>query len=826
MSYSFSLLRVVIVIATVAVSMAIVPHAAAADWLVHEGNGHATIVIAEQPSRMARLAASELQSYITKITGARLPIATEPDATSVAIYVGRSKHTAKLGLHDDDLQHGAYRIATGAQWLALLGSDKDFKPVAPYAERSTRGSSGRAERTRLDTEWEAIAGEPFSNPFHYVYAYWHEDLQVSELDDAGTLNAVNDYLRSLGVRWYYPGPLGEVVPTMASLPLPERNTIVRPDFAVRNISWWSRDVSMTRDEHLWNLRMGTNLGAEVVGLTQLCHGAKFVGLRQEYKEKYPDHFALINGKRNVDHKGGQGAPCLASEGFMRNHLKYARAIFDHYDEPMLSIDVPDGYGAVTCQCSGCTGKSTPDRGWSGSMSDYIFNYMNPVAGELLKTHPDKMVSALAYGAYLLPPETIDTLSPNLALWFCQSRKNVRGPDEQQELNALRKAWLEKLPSRQMFIYEYAMDSRPKSAWKHIPVFQPRRIAADLASLQGIASGEMIDCYQPHHRDALGYDYLAIKHLNLYITTRLWWDADSNVDMLLDEYYTNFYGPASQEMKAFIEFSEQNWQQMRRSVDAIDGALKLIAAAKAVAGDGVYGQRVAMVADYIAPLAQLRDKLAVGRENVPQARALPRSGKDLVIDGKLDEELWSTVRWGYQLKDLDTGERVTNPTSFRIAWIDGALCLGITCHETDMANMIVGTTKDDDPSIWNGDVVELLLETQYHSYYQIAISPSGAVVDLDREQGLQTLWDAGAEVATHRGEDRWTIEVRLPAAGENARDIDPLFGIAGDQPTETFLWYLNVCRQRLRGDHNEKSAWSPTGTGRFNVPEKFGKVYAR
>jgi hypothetical protein len=37
---------------------------------------------------------------------------------------------------------------------------------------------------------------------------------------------------------------------------------------------------------------------------------------------------------------------------------------------------------------------------------------------------------------------------------------------------------------------------------------------------------------------------------------LWWNKGRSVDVLLDEYYQNFYGPAAKEMKTFIEYCEK------------------------------------------------------------------------------------------------------------------------------------------------------------------------------------------------------------------------------------------------------------------------------
>jgi len=63
-----------------------------------------------------------------------------------------------------------------------------------------------------------------------------------------------------------------------------------------------------------------------------------------------------------------------------------------------------------------------------------------------------------------------------------------------------------------------------------------------------------------------------------------------VDAILNEYYDKYYGPASKEMKAFIEFSEANWGNMDKDADLITKALELIAAARKAAGeDSIYIQ---------------------------------------------------------------------------------------------------------------------------------------------------------------------------------------------------------------------------------------------
>ena len=83
------------------------------------------------------------------------------------------------------------------------------------------------------------------------------------------------------------------------------------------------------------------------------------------------------------------------------------------------------------------------------------------------------------------------------------------------------------------------------------------------------------------------------------------------------------------------------------------------------------------------------------------------------------------------------------------------------------------------------------------YYQIAISPGGAVVDMDRGAAKRGAlgWDSKAEVATRIADDHWTVELRLPITSD---ENDPLNQVIGRKPTQSLPWHINVCRQRIRG----------------------------
>ena len=85
-------MKTIINFASLCVLCASVVQARASDaFIVKDGQPRAEIVIAEESPRTTRLAAAELQTYVEKISGAKLPIATEPSAdTPVQIYIGCS----------------------------------------------------------------------------------------------------------------------------------------------------------------------------------------------------------------------------------------------------------------------------------------------------------------------------------------------------------------------------------------------------------------------------------------------------------------------------------------------------------------------------------------------------------------------------------------------------------------------------------------------------------------------------------------------------------------------------------------------------------------
>ena len=799
-------------------------HAADA-FLVENGQPRAEIVISDTPQRTTRLAAQELQDGIQKISSARLPIVTQPTSGAVHVFVGQSEHTERLKVTAEGLKEGAFRMVSGADWLALIGDDTEFTPIEPWAKHNAEIVSGKAQ-----AEWEKITGATWGLPNLLMYksrfsmpgnvgrptaqaAEKPLPLQMWDYDERGSFNAVIGFLSHLGARWYLPGELGEVLPDLKTILLQKLDETVRPDFAQRRFNYHGGlhggDVAM------WFMRLGVR---DPYGI-QDAHGLDTMTRRDEVFAAHPEWFAMYGGKRRFNAREVNQL-CYSNEELFQETVRYVRAQFDHFKMSMVSVMPPDAYTAI-CQCPLCAGKDSPEREQGGRASDHVWGFVNRVAKEVGKTHPNGKVLTCAYGIYKLPPLKIGKLEPNVVVSIVGARmpRNNK-PAQQEEYRKLREAWVAKTQNPIINFENYPFTDR---GW-YLPAFTPHAMGESINATKGVLSGEDIwlSARQDFEKVGIGFN-----HFMVYFNARMYWGGkDADVDVMFREYCRLFYGPAEAEMRAFFEYAEANWQEMEKEKAKTDRALELFDIAKTKSdATSVYGRRIALIDDFLKGLRNKSQQLSKVRGPVPMLRLVGNAPSKIVIDGKLDEEAWTnafpsaTVR----LRELQTGRQPTFGTTVKSAWLGNDLYFAIRCDERRGEKPNIGTTKKDDHALWFGDAIEVLIETESHSYYQIAISPSGAVVDSDRGAARDKWfsWDSNAEVATHIADDHWTLEMRLPITQD---ENDPLHQVIGSKPSKSLPWHINICRQRIRDDGAEYSAFSPTGAFGFHDVMKFATLY--
>ena len=497
-----------------------------------------------------------------------------------------------------------------------------------------------------------------------------------------------------------------------------------------------------------------------------------------------------------------------------------------------------------CQCDLCRDQATIERGPGGISSDYVWDFVVRVANELAKTHPDRKVFCGAYSSYRLPPLKIDKLPDNVWVQITNGRP-IRDLDDavHEEAAALRRSWQAKTDHPLSVTLNYTPFTN-RGAYR--PQYWPR--VADRGMKATVGETWREDVWISSGKGGLHFPGMA--HLNAWIISRLWWDVSQDVEVLLAEYYELFYGPAATEMKAFIEFCEANFAQLGSDGELASQAVTLFDKAKAAApSDSVYGQRIALVDEFLPTFRSRTQQMSTPRpEGLPEYRLIDM-GKDkwrdardtLTIDGKIDEEFWTTYNYPRPLRDLSTGAKPKAATRFMGRWHQDSLVFAIRCEFDASEPPVIGSEKDHDPAIWQGEHLELLIETNRTSYYQIVVNPAGALIDLDRgvtlKQGRAYEWSSQAEVAAHVDEDFWSVEIRLPIT---ASDEDPLHQIVGTRPFESktkaletgkgtsLPWYFNLFRKRSGTDEVETSSFSPLGENAksFHEPQRFARTYVR
>ncbi|MBM78970.1 MAG: hypothetical protein CMJ78_00040 [Planctomycetaceae bacterium] len=661
-------------------------------FIVHNGQPNAEIIIAQEPPRTVHLAARELQTYVEKITGTRLKITTKPTKPLNKIYVGESPYTQKLGIKIDNLKYGAYRIVSGEDWLALIGQDSNFTPIEPWPKDYNDIRTGK-----MQAEWDKITKAQWGYPHSQLHKHYsgrnhlfgtpeetktddQGNVHVWTYDERGSFNAVCGFLRDLGVRWYMAGDIGEILPQTKTIALPKVDKTVHPDFPMRILNF--RPAVYGRDAMMWGFRLGVR---QPYG-RQAAHGMHSMTDNERTLRMHPNWFALYGGKRQNDPQIKNNQLCYSNDELFRETVRFCQTQLDHFDMDVVSVQPPDGYTAM-CQCELCKGKDSPELGYRGMLSNYVWDFVNRVAKEVGKTHPNKKISNLAYGIYTEPPSNIDKLEPNIQVIIVGGRRPLS--EDREDLRRLRDGWAKKTDTPVEIFENYPFTGRGF----YLPAYFPRSLGEQINETKGATRGEDIWITMDFKENAIGYN-----HFLLYFTSRMYWGGkDKDAGAMFDEYVDKFYGPAAAEMGAFFAYCEKNWRGMDRDSALADEALRLFAIANsAVARDSIYGRRIQLIDNYLNGLRRKAKQLQQKRGPVPQLRVVS-SGKQkppIVIDGKLDDYAWKNIPTASKgrLRELQTGRLATYDTQFMVEWIGNDLCFAIRCNEEPGDKLNIATRR--------------------------------------------------------------------------------------------------------------------------------------
>jgi len=510
--------------------------------LVGDGQSRATIVVAENATPAARFAALELRYHIRRITGVELPLAT--DRQTIAgprILVGHSQATTALGIGVNDFTPLEYRIQVSPDTIVLAGRDWQDTPA------------NRAEAGHSVSGYSLQSARQVVNYSQVTHGYGPSSIELPGLfDDQGTCYAVYDFLeRFCGVRWYGPTELNLVAPSTNSLVAPSTTLQRRKD--LRLVDGFGGGWPVIKDQ--WNHPTPDELA---VFHRRLRAGG------ERWSANHTIHAGTMKpggifGDPSFKAVGSANQLCYTHPGLVRT---VARLAADYFDGAYAGRKLPSGIQAMGdhlalvpddsarwCQCTNCapilarSRQDTRGRGQFSHAADsyYIFQFINEVAKIVGRAHPKKYIAALAYWGYYYKPLNLP-LEPNISVAPCIQTCYAYVPATYTNELAGYNEWVadSRQTGRPLFMWNYfhhPMEPAVIGGWQCFPAFIPHAISTEV---------------KRYVKDGIRGVYLCGigQQLEYYLYLKTAFDATTDCDALLEEFFTQYFGAAGAPLKQF------------------------------------------------------------------------------------------------------------------------------------------------------------------------------------------------------------------------------------------------------------------------------------
>jgi hypothetical protein len=170
----------------------------------------------------------------------------------------------------------------------------------------------------------------------------------------------------------------------------------------------------------------------------------------------------------------------------------------------------------------------------------------------------------------------------------------------------------------------------------------------------------------------------------------------------------------------------------------------------------------MAAALCAPTAVVGQQSPHGPVPVLQA---VRATEAIVIDGRLDEEIWTRApaATGFTQRDPDEGQPATEPTELRVAYDDYALYVGARLHDGEPGRISRQLSRRDRHV--EADRFAVFLDAHHDHVTGAVFEVSAAGVQSDKiifnDSWEDESWDAVWESAVTLDEGGWSVEMRIP-----------------------------------------------------------------
>lgn len=452
--------------------------------------------------------------FVQGLTAATIPLANSERALAV-IQTALAPH-ADESLAARELSH--YLKAITGQTFSVVTND----PAAP-----TVIQVGQTFAPPVQAAWNKIAASPAG----FVLDATPGRIILAGATPEGTLFAAYEFLEQLGVRWFLPGPLGEVAPQAATLSFPAMHLEQTPSFVSRHLQSHKATDPWYRRQRLGGpLFPGAHAGAVLLP-------------EKKYFAEHPEYFAWVDKKRTPRQL------CYSNEAGIREAAKNVIAHFKKLPATAprwIGIGPNDGGGF--CRCEQCMAQYVEWDPYSNewSITDAFISWANRLAEIVHKEVPDAKFAFYIYHTYNLPPRRVKpdpSISGALApISYCRVH-GIRNPvcDEVHAYRHLMDGWSAIMPELYQRGYGFQVAS-PQFLWSRIHVWRDEVPYAKERGLQG---------WRVESPPSWAND--PVTH---WVFAKLMWNANADVDALVNDFHQKFYGPAAAPARAFTQLVDE------------------------------------------------------------------------------------------------------------------------------------------------------------------------------------------------------------------------------------------------------------------------------
>ena len=475
------------------------------------------VVVSPDAPPAVRFAAAEMTNYLSRVLGHAIPVIPAPTEGRYAIILGTNAWSRAAGLRPETLPRDSYCVKIGPDRTYIAGCDS---PTQDPARQLAQGWLGKFERATL----------------FGVYGF---------LD------------RHAGVRFYFPGELGTVIPAAPSIRLPEGDYSVTPRFATRDCYLHGAgpypDIdpedskAQRRAKAVYSLLL-----REETDRIPCCHGQNRFKIAERFSETHPEYFQLRkNGTRCVGTK--------FEHNWMGRQLCHTSKVWDIFREDTLArirkgeryVDIMPQDGMSACMCENCQRVfNTNDFSLaSGYATELIWSNTVAVAKAVTDAGLDGGVSQMAYGTYRnIPSVNIpENVKVVLAVGGPWSESH---PDIRDKQIAFIRSWAEKLGRPVSWIWTYPMKNYGRLQARDVPQVAPRAFAKFYMLAEPYIDGSFVE-------SNVG-ESLVQNYLNFYVFSKLAWDGKIDIDQVLSEHHRLMFGAGAPHMARFFDALERKW----------------------------------------------------------------------------------------------------------------------------------------------------------------------------------------------------------------------------------------------------------------------------